>query len=552
MIGRLVVGRYRIVERLGRGGVGDVYLATDENTGRNVALKLLLPELCRDREALQRFEREAKAAAALVHPNIVQVVDFRRDAPDGPFLVMEHMDGETLESAIARTGALAEERVVKIAIQILGGLETAHRIPMVHRDVKPSNVFLTRDATGEVAKLIDFGIAKIDAENITATGVVLGTPAYMSPEQVVGSPVTARTDVYGVAVTMYYALAKTDPFGGGSIAALFNAIALGNMTPLTQHRPDVDPALLAIITQAMSPDPEKRPQSAAAFRTDLEAWLAMPRDSVTEVTKALVDPFGREGDSRPTVVAVIAPLPSTTVVDAPETLASAGVVHPRAKFDPRAPKLILPRPNPADPDNGTLRLDRSELALRAAPPIDASVPLGRSGGYPSAGHASVGPQPHGRAASAPMPAHAPVRGSASMQSAPPPAGAHALPKTMPRRDALASTGAHGAHASLDSPARGGGGRIAALVFVALVVVASVVLAARLYARREARPNLTPGSAELASATTAPPTASSNATGNAPLPPPPATGVVDEPAPPVTGTSGYNDAGKKPAPPPRHR
>ncbi|MFI5298360.1 MAG: serine/threonine-protein kinase, partial [Polyangiales bacterium] len=217
--GALLGGRYRVGRLLGAGGMGAVYEAMQEDLGRRVAIKVLLPEVIAssdDAEALRRFAREARAAAALHHPNIVAVTDFSPgDATAPAFLVMELLQGRSVARAIMDEGRLGPERVVTIAIQILAALETAHAAGLVHRDIKPDNVFLvpvTGAAGGELVKVLDFGIAKLargggaTSSGLTATGAVLGTPAYMSPEQARGRDVDARSDLYAVGALMYHAL----------------------------------------------------------------------------------------------------------------------------------------------------------------------------------------------------------------------------------------------------------------------------------------------------------------------------------------------------------
>ena len=192
-IGTVVGGKYRIVRKLGEGGMGAVYAAVQEPLGRKVAVKVLLPVLARDATLVGRFQREAELAASLGHPNIVQVTDFGVD--DGSaFLVMDLLDGESLGSALERETALAPSRVCFIAAQVLSALEAAHARGVVHRDLKPDNIYLTSvSGVADLVKLLDFGIARLTEgdgdQKMTATGQVLGTPAYM-PSRRAGSPWT--------------------------------------------------------------------------------------------------------------------------------------------------------------------------------------------------------------------------------------------------------------------------------------------------------------------------------------------------------------------------
>ena len=194
--GDLLGGRYRVVRRIGSGGMGAVYEAVQEGLGRRVALKVVHPHLATQADLLERFRREAQAAAALGHPNIVQITDFSAEG-ETAFLVMEYLEGESLGEVLRRETTISEARIAFIARQVLAALGAAHRAGIVHRDVKPDNVFLTSIAgVGDVGKMLDFGVAKLVEPQaggpLTAVGEVLGTTSYMAPEQALGVPVDAR------------------------------------------------------------------------------------------------------------------------------------------------------------------------------------------------------------------------------------------------------------------------------------------------------------------------------------------------------------------------
>ena len=254
--------------------MGTVYVGVQEPLGRKVAVKVLLPVLARDATLVARFQREAELAASLGHPNIVQVTDF--GVEDGAaFLVMDLLEGESLGAVIEREAPLSAERVRFIATQILSALEAAHARGVVHRDLKPDNVFLTSvSGVADLVKLLDFGIARLveDADQkMTATGQVLGTPAYMSPEQARGRPVDARSDLYAVGVVMYEALSGRMPVSGSNYHELMFAIVDQIPTPLAELVPGLDPELVAVVDRAMHKEANARYASAAEMRAALDA-----------------------------------------------------------------------------------------------------------------------------------------------------------------------------------------------------------------------------------------------------------------------------------------
>ncbi|MCB9619455.1 MAG: protein kinase [Sandaracinus sp.] len=274
-IGAVLGGKYRIERKLGEGGMGAVYAAVQEPLGRKVALKVLLPVLARDVTLVGRFQREAELAASLGHPNIVQVTDFGVD--DGSaFLVMDLLEGESLGGVLERERVLAPERVRFIATQVLSALGAAHARGVVHRDLKPDNVYLTSvSGVSDLVKLLDFGIARLTEgsgdQKMTATGQVLGTPAYMSPEQARGKPVDARSDLYALGVLMYEALSGRMPVNGSNYHELMFAIVGETPTPLSELVPELDPGLVGVVERAMAKDPNTRYANADAMRAALDA-----------------------------------------------------------------------------------------------------------------------------------------------------------------------------------------------------------------------------------------------------------------------------------------
>ena len=263
-----MVGPYRVLERVGGGGMGVVHKAHDERLDRAVAIKFLQPHLGADKVAADRFRLEARAVAALEHSNICTVHEIGEEADGTLFLVMPLYDGETLQQRIAR-GPLPVAEAVGIAAQVARGLAKAHARGIIHRDVKPSNVFLTSDG---VAKLLDFGIAKL--ADVTLTGAAvgpLGTIAYMSPEQARGDRLDERTDVWSLGVMLYEMLTGHRPFASAAAMAVLDAILHADPPPVTAHRPDVPPALDRAVRTALAKSPDERYESAHALEADLAA-----------------------------------------------------------------------------------------------------------------------------------------------------------------------------------------------------------------------------------------------------------------------------------------
>ena len=273
--GRTLDGRYQLGSPLGVGGMARVYLATDRVLERQVAVKVLSPPYAQDPVFVARFRREARSAARLSHPNIVAVFDSGSDA-DQPYLVMEYVAGQSLAQLLAREGWLAPHRAAELAIEVCKALAAAHAQGLVHRDVTPANVLVGED--GRV-KVTDFGIVKAAATTtLTGTGTVLGTAAYLSPEQAQGGPVDARSDLYSLGCVLYELLCGTAPFGSGADSPAV-AIATRHVSeppaPPSAHNPQVDPELDAVVLTALAKDPAHRYQRAIELQDALERVLAV-------------------------------------------------------------------------------------------------------------------------------------------------------------------------------------------------------------------------------------------------------------------------------------
>jgi serine/threonine protein kinase/Flp pilus assembly protein TadD len=265
MIGR-TVSHYRILEKLGGGGMGVVYKAQDLRLDRPVALKFLPPELTRDSEAKQRFIYEAKSASALDHPNICTIHELGETEEGQVFIVMACYDGETLRKRMEH-GPLAMEQAVTLAMQIAAGLAEAHKGGIVHRDIKPANVIITGDGT---AKIIDFGLAKLAGQaRLTKTGSVVGTVVYMSPEQARGEEVDVRTDIWSLGVVIYEMLAGRSPFAAEHEQAVLYRILNEDPAPLTTYRQELPAEIVRIVERALQKEAVARYPSALELLHDL-------------------------------------------------------------------------------------------------------------------------------------------------------------------------------------------------------------------------------------------------------------------------------------------
>ena len=266
----MIDGRYRILRRIGSGGMADVYCAEDTHLGRQVAIKVLHRRFAQDQEFVERFRREAKSAAGLNHPNVVGVFD-RGEHEGTYYIAMEFLEGRTLKDIVTAEAPLEQDRVVDLGVQILQAAGFAHRHGVIHRDFKPHNVIV--DELGH-AKVTDFGIARAGASEMTETGSIMGTAQYLSPEQAQGHAVTATSDIYSIGVMLYETLAGRLPFDGDSAVAVALKHLSEPPTPISQWRPDVHPALEAVVMAALAKDPVQRWQSAEDFAGGLEAARA--------------------------------------------------------------------------------------------------------------------------------------------------------------------------------------------------------------------------------------------------------------------------------------
>jgi serine/threonine-protein kinase len=299
--GTVLDGRYRVISRLGSGGMADVYLAQDTLLGRQVALKLLHHRFSSDQEFVERFRREASSAAGLSHPNVVSVYD--RGEWDGTYYIaMEYLPGRSLKAVLREHGQLSPDDAIDITIQILLALRFAHKRGIIHRDIKPHNVILDEEGR---AKVTDFGIARAGASDMTMTGSIMGTAQYLSPEQAQGYAVSEASDIYAVGVVLYELLTGGVPFEGESAVTIALKQVSVQPTPPSQRNPQVSPALDAVVLRAMAKDPAARFVGADELIAALQQARAgiapapLPIGNGAPPTAALLVPPLPPGDGQP-------------------------------------------------------------------------------------------------------------------------------------------------------------------------------------------------------------------------------------------------------------
>ncbi|MBX3269754.1 MAG: protein kinase [Sandaracinaceae bacterium] len=449
-VGTVLAGKYRLERVIGRGGMGDVLAGTHTWSGRAVAVKLVRPS-CAAGEA--RVLREAQAAARVRHPNVVDVIDVGI-ADDGTFyLVMDRLRGEDLGRVLARHGRLGAAETVAIVAPLLDALATLHRAAVVHRDVKPSNVFLSREGDRVVPKLLDFGIARLeDGPAVTHGAPPIGTPQFAAPEQLRGAPVDARSDLWSVAALAYACLEGEAPFEAPTAAAT-SARALTEPPPvLAADPPRLGAAVAAVLSRGLARDPSERPASALAFRAELAAAARRDETPADELAlAALLDetaapsahaaPTTTAGPSGPTparaagargaivmagalAVAGLAALAlggasspparsaSVAAPEAPSELAPPGIARDGAGGERRGPDVgVHVGDEPRDEASSPAHLDRAAQIAPERAPDGVAEP---TPGAPRARRRAVtppAPEPAAPEEPADEPRLAPVRGT---------------------------------------------------------------------------------------------------------------------------------------------
>ena len=382
-IGQVVSSKYKLLRLLGDGGMGSVYEAEHLRLGTHVAIKVLHSDLARRAGLIERFLQEARVSAQIRSPHVVHVTDVE-STPDGiAYLVMELLQGETLSALEKRERTLPVATACEYTLQILEALEAAHSLGVVHRDLKPDNVFVTFEGGKPVIKLIDFGIAKLKRaegatgavqKNLTVAGMLMGTPEYMAPEQAYSATdVDARADLYSVGVMLYEMLSGQTPAQGEDPRVVVLKVERGEVQPLVHVAPNVPPEVAGLVHRAMAPRPEMRFSSAAEMRIALEAVASGKRQVTANLPRAAV---------APSVVPSMAPdggrAPSPevrtgTVMGAP---AEAALVDPIAHTNAQRPGTGTARAAPLDPQ-AIIAAQQQQLAqhgsARPGPLPDAST-----------------------------------------------------------------------------------------------------------------------------------------------------------------------------------
>jgi len=370
LVGFVLADKYRVVRQIGRGGMGVVYEAEHVGLGKRVAVKLMLEKYADDHEAIARFQREALAASRIGNPHIIDVSDIGT-APDGrSFVVMELLNGMPLSRVIELTGPLPAWRAIQIMRQVLRAVGAAHAKGIVHRDLKPDNIFIiSQDEHHDFVKLLDFGISKvmdpdeqIAMTKLTTTGVVMGTPLYMAPEQAMGHPIDHQADVYACGVILYEMLAGHPPFEGNTYAVLVAKLLTAPPPPLAEVRPGLPPALVRATHHALEKEPANRFQSAEQF---LAALPADKSPSMLELAGTL--------DSSSAVAAAVGPLTEKRVRRRWPVIAGALALVVGAAA--AAVVLLTKQPEPAPAAATTPAPTAVPMASGAAPaPAPAPAP----------------------------------------------------------------------------------------------------------------------------------------------------------------------------------
>ncbi|WP_437282584.1 serine/threonine-protein kinase [Sorangium sp. So ce375] len=271
LVGTTVAGAYKVIRLLGEGGMGRVYETHHTRIpGKRFALKTLLPELAQQPTVLARFQREAEAAASIRSPHIVEIFDVNRLSDGRPCIIAEYLDGKGLDEVLAASGRLPAGAAARIAREVCDGIAAAHAAGIVHRDIKPENIFLTGDPACPTVKVLDFGISKTAAPStLTRTGMVLGTPAYMAPEQAKGDEIDPRADIYAVGAVLYHALTGKRPFERSDPTAVLLAVMTEEPPPPRSINPEIPPALEVVVQRAMAKEKEGRHASMHELASEL-------------------------------------------------------------------------------------------------------------------------------------------------------------------------------------------------------------------------------------------------------------------------------------------
>jgi serine/threonine-protein kinase len=329
LVGAVIADRYNVIRKLGEGGMGTVYLAEHVKMGRKSAIKVMNPGMVSDADAISRFNREASNASRINHPNVASVYDFGETSDGLIYLAMEFIEGPALTKVIEESGSLPPARAAEITRQAAEALSVAHDMGIVHRDLKPDNIMLAKGRDGsDIVKVVDFGIAKAaegENQNVTKTGLVVGTPEYMSPEQLAGDKLDGRSDTYSLALVTYAMLTGKLPFPAETIQESMIKRLTDEPKPLAEMKPDVawPDAVQTVMTMALQRDAASRYQSASEYGRALHSAVqAMPR--------------GRGSAATAVIGSVAAPKPAPAPADATKAIPATRVNQPTPHTPPKA------------------------------------------------------------------------------------------------------------------------------------------------------------------------------------------------------------------------
>jgi len=367
--GQVVGGRYRLDRRLGKGGMGEVWAATHEVTRRRLALKFLSGPFAPSAESRQRFLREARAASAVEHPNVVAIHDVFELEDGTPLMVMDQLEGETLAARFGREGPLSLEETATLMLPVVSAVGAAHAKGIVHRDLKPDNIFIAREAGSERVKVLDFGVAKLfgaePSTGLTGSGAMLGTPCYMAPEQASGEgDVDHRADVWAIGVILYEALSGGRPVEGDNLGQVLTRLLRDGIVPIDALVPDLPPDVVALVASLLAKDRADRPADLRAVAAVLSGYSSLEAPSFAAPGSSPID----EAVAQPALISVARPargnawawLAGVALVaglgalgvralgggDPPVNLASSAITPPAALTSLPAPSAIPP-PSPS-------------------------------------------------------------------------------------------------------------------------------------------------------------------------------------------------------------
>ncbi len=429
LVGSIIADRYHVLRKLGEGGMGQVYLAEHVKMGRKSAVKVMNPGMVHDADAISRFNREASNASRINHPNVAAVYDFGETGEGLIYLAMEFVEGPPLTKLIEQQGALPPLRAAEIARQAADALAVAHDMGIVHRDLKPDNIMIAKNRDGsDLVKVVDFGIAKAadnEAQKVTKTGLVVGTPEYMSPEQLAGDKLDGRSDIYSLGLVAFNMLTGKLPFPSESAQEAMIMRLTDKPKPLSEMKPDVawTPEVQAVMDKALERDANLRYQSAAQFGRELfKAVGAMPQSVAAEAGTQVIDTA-----SVAAAAAKTAAIPATRVASAAEPVPAKPGPAPTPAGKSKAP-LIAAIATVVVLGGGTATMMMMKGQKGASPPSAAQGVTGATADSQKTGNGGGMQQPvdtktggtteQSRKAEPSNPATAPGKGTATPPKAP--------------------------------------------------------------------------------------------------------------------------------------